>query len=475
MTSRATGYGAAILLCALSAASVRAQCQLANPSFELPGQNGALFGGWNQFGTVSASTIMVPHGHRSVGLTGPYSGGWAVSGVWQQLDAQPGQRWFAAVRVGHNSANPIVGDTSAIVNIEWRDAQGDLISYESHTVANASTPTGTMQRVQIESGPAPAGTAATHLLLGVLQGPTQDPGAAYYDLVEFYRLGSIDELQWDDFPGGRCWYFAGHWWRVKGSGYYGEMFSDGADHVRVDEFGRLHMTIRQVAGTWYSTEITAEEALGYGDYIYTTTGCLDDWDKNPVLGLFIWQYPICFDAANPWNLHNEIDVELSRLGDPNNDLAQFVVQPWEYAGNRERYALPPGYAGLSSHAFRWLPDRVECRSWLGGPTAEGCSTPLHTWTYTGPHIPRPEQPRAHINFWQPFGPPSNGLDHEVVIDAFTFVPACVDGVSSFHCIAACLAGPDSAVPSSCVARDLDSDSDVDLTDVALFQSQFAGS
>jgi hypothetical protein len=45
---------------------------------------------------------------------------------------------------------------------------------------------------------------------------------------------------------------------------------------------------------------------------------------------------------------------------------------------------------------------------------------IHAWTYTGPHIPRPEQPRVHINLWQFNGPPDT--DQEVVIDEFTFVP-----------------------------------------------------
>ena len=503
------------LWCATLTAPALAQCQLANPSFELrdPYDPNAslLFGGWNQFGNVCASSVMAPHGHRSVRLAGPYTGTWAVSGVWQALDAEPNVCWLAAVRVGHRASNPLSGTTCAILNVEWRDTQNELISYESHVVADASTPPDTMQRVRIETNPAPPGTVSTHVLLGVLQGPTQDPGAAFFDLAEFYSLASptVDEQQWFHFPGGRRLYFSNRWWRVKGPGYYGQAFTDSPQHVWVDNLDRLHLTIRNMAGTWYSTEVTAEEPLGYGDYIFTTAGCLDAWDQNVVWGLFIWQYPICFDPANPWNLHNEIDVELSRMGDLNNDLAQFVVQPWEYAGNMSRYALPAGYSGPVSHAFRWLPDRVECRSWLGGPASEPRSSPakngtgsepnppgkggdtltrgacpvfrravstcLHTWTYTGPHIPRPEQPRTHVNLWQPFGPPSNGLDHEAILDTFTFVPVCVDGVSSFYCLTACLAGPDVVLPTTCAPRDLDRDGDIDLVDVALFQVQFTGS
>jgi hypothetical protein len=211
--------------------------------------------------------------------------------------------------------------------------------------------------------------------------------------------------------------------------------------------------------------------LGYGDYIFTTMGSFDTWDLNVVLGLFTWQYPVCWDAANPWNLHNEIDVEISRWGDPGNDWGQFVIQPWGYPGNMSRYAVNVGEGGLSSHAFRWLPDRVEARSWHGPPEAEGPGTLIHTWTYTGPHIPRPEQPRVHINFWQFNGPPWSGRDHEAIVDEFRFVPACADPLdeSDYPCFAVCLAGPDTTTVASCGLFDLDDDGDVDLGDFALYQ------
>jgi hypothetical protein len=255
------------------------------------------------------------------------------------------------------------------------------------------------------------------------------------------------------------------------------MFADSADHVWVDEDDRLHMTIRKIDGTWYSTEIAAEDALGYGDYIFTIVGRLDTWDPNVVLGLFSWQYPMCYDPANPWNLHNEVDVEISRWGVPGNDIGQFVVQPWDYPGNMSRFAVTfTSDDELTSYALRWLPDCIEARSWRGSPEAEAPATLIHTWTYTGPHLPRPEQPRVHINYWQFNGSPWSGMDHEVVIDEFRFVPACADELdeSNYPCFAACLAGPGRAVPSSCAGFDLDADDDIDLLDFASFQATLSG-
>ena len=63
---------------------------------------------------------------------------------------------------------------------------------------------------------------------------------------------------------------------------------------------------------------------------------------------------------------------------------------------------------MTSHAMRWLPDRVEYRVWRGGPDDESPANMIHAWTYTGPHIPRPEQPRMHLNLWKLDGTPASG-------------------------------------------------------------------
>jgi hypothetical protein len=398
---------------------------LANPSFELGGSGGAVFAGWNQFGVIGSSTDAT-HGSVAARVTGPDYGGWDVSGYWQRLDSSPGERWAASVNGWHTATNPLTGQSKAILNIEWRDAGENLISYESHAVADASTPPDEIQEFYVESAPAPSGTASARLLLGVLQAPTEPIPDFYYDLAAFDNLGppTLDEIQWNDFPGGRTIGFSGRTWRVKGPGYYGpgpSLFCDDAGCIWVDGDDRLHMTIKNISGSWYSTEVALQESLGYGDYIFTTIGRLDDLDSTAVLGLFIWQYGRCYDPGRMWwNPYNEIDIEFSRWGDPGNDLGQFVAQPWDYPGNMSRFDAAFSEGELTSHAFLWLSDRVEFRSWRGGPWDETPGNLIHTWTYTGPHIPRPEQPRVHINLWQFGGPPS--ADQEVVLDEFTFVP-----------------------------------------------------
>jgi hypothetical protein len=291
-----------------------------------------------------------------------------------------------------------------------------LIDYDSFSVADAATPTDEYIDFDVGSGSAPTGTASARLLLGVLQSPTDPSPDVYYDQVTVLRTTSptIDDLQWNDFPGGRTVDFGGFSWRVKGPGFYGpgsNRFCDQPDCVWVD-----------AQGNWYSTEVATEDALGYGDYIVTTVGRLDLIDPQAVLGIFLWQYGPCWDPAYLWwNPFNEIDVEYSRWGNPGADIGQFVAQPYDYPGNLVRFDATFGPTEVTSHAMRWLSDRVEYRVWRGGPGDESPANTIFAWTYAGPHVPRPEQPRMHLNLWKLDGTPAS--NQEIVLQDFTFVPA----------------------------------------------------
>ena len=95
---------------------------------------------------------------------------------------------------------------------------------------------------------------------------------------------------------------------------------------------------------------------------------LRDRFNQAVLGLFLWEYGPCWDDAyTAWNAFNEVDIEYSRWGWSGNEIGQFVAQPWDRPGNLDRFDATFGADELASHAFRWLPDRLEFRSWRGGP------------------------------------------------------------------------------------------------------------
>ncbi len=413
------------LLGLVLASGLQAQCALANPSFEIAGTGALVFRGWEQFGSMG-STDTAWHGSAAARVSGQNTGAENESGYWQQLACAPGEQWRIAGHVLIPPTSPLTGTSIARIKVEWFDSGGGFINLDTYTVADASSPQNLYLDFDLLSAPAPAGTAAMRLVLGILQSPGVQTADVCYDQITCYSTSAptIDDAQWVDFPGGRTLEFSQRTWRVKGPGFYGpgpNNFSDSDQSVWVDAEGRLHMTIQPVGGTWYSTEVTLADTLGYGDHVFTTVGAVDQLGLRVVLGLFLWQYSTCWDPGSSWwNPYNEFDIEYSLWGTPGNQVGQFVAQPWDWAGNIFRYDAAFGAAEVSSHAIRWLPDRVECRAWRGGPEDESPSTLITSWTYTGPHIPRPEQPRVHINLWYFGDPPST--PQEVILSRFTYVP-----------------------------------------------------
>ncbi len=241
------------------------------------------------------------------------------------------------------------------------------------------------------------------------------------------EVGVVD--QWHDFPTGRTIEFSGYTWRVKGLdaettyGPGGFPFGPTEESVWVDEQGRLHLQVVEIDGVWYSAEVRLTEALGYGDYRFTTRGRVDDLDPNLIFGLFIWEYQASYEGIEDSNVANEFDIEFGTWKDPDRAPAQFVCQPWQRKENLHPYwfSLKDDEA-LSTHAFRWRPDGVDCRSWRGGAESEtDAEARLTTWTYEGPDIPT-GSPQVHLNLWCLNEPPARGASQTVVIERFEFVP-----------------------------------------------------
>lgn len=431
MTNRICLVAGVLALACSAHASSRPECGLENPSFEHPD----LAAAWTPLNRVSANTDLSTHGSSSIEIDGPEFSSWAISAVWQAFDTSPGQTWSGSVRVASSTAEPLSGAARGIVNIEWRDAADQLISYQTWDVADASSEPGLFSRFDFTSDPAPAGAVRTRFLLGMLQSPANDAGRAVFDQATFApSTQNADTGQWADFPSDRTVSFAGYTWRVKGPGVYGPggtRFSPSEDMVSVSEQG-LRMQIAPEDGVWSSTEVALVDPLGYGDYRFTIapdaggTGKSqpEDWDPDVVLGLFTWEYRDCYGGWDPGNRHNEFDLELSRWGDPDAELGQWVAQPYNFPGNLTRFNPRLDGQEPVTFAFMWLPDRVECRAWVGAAGDEGESEPFALWTYAGPHLPRPERPRVHLNFWQISSPPRSQQEHTALITDFAFTPLC---------------------------------------------------
>lgn len=219
--------------------------------------------------------------------------------------------------------------------------------------------------------------------------------------------------------------FAGHNWSVK-VGYDGpgpNFFSDDAGNVWIDANGYLHLKITSDSGQWYCSEIISKESFGYGTYVYTVENRVDTLDKNIVLGLFTW------DTYAPQYNYREIDFEFSRLGNPANDIAQYVIQPWNGAGNIHRFDIDYTSAtDTTTHVMTWRADGIYFKSYYGdfslAPTPESF---IWDWYYTGDDNPPPGGENVRMNLWLINGlPPSDGLESEVVIKDFQFLTGISD-------------------------------------------------
>ena len=403
----------------------QARAQLFNGSFESPGIGPETFLGWSEFGDVSSSTDLATDGTTTARIGAPQNGGWDVSAIHQGIPIAPGGFVRVTLNSGFVAATPIVGQTRSLVNVEWRDSGGGLISYESLTSSMSCDMPDSIHSFERLVGPAPAGAVEARLLLGIINTPSNQPGVVNFDEAEMVVVAppTTPDIQWNDF-GSRTFEWSGHTWRVKRGGYFGpgnNLFADGTDAIWVDPQGRLHMKVIQRDGQWYSTELTVVDALGYGDHIFRVVGRVDQMDLNTVLGAFTWEYQLSYAGVETNNVANEFDIEFSRWNNPGNDIAQFICQPWQ-SGNLSRYEFTPADdQTVSTHAYNMQETYVDCRGWWGDAITPAPGDLFHTWTYTGADIPDDQTPRVHLNFWLIEGPPADGLEHEFIFDAFIFI------------------------------------------------------
>jgi len=313
------------------------------------------------------------------------------------FDLAPNSEIRADVYLATASALP------GIVGI-WDDVFGWLEGYP--------VPATTDEWVTIELSIGDVGyMSLDHIFALLFENLAGEAGTIYVDNL---RLVGEDNSRQVDFSGRK--------WAVKSGNNRGpgpNNFADGDEDVWVDEEGRLHLTISQRDGAWYCSEIVAAESRGHGSYAFTVESRLDSLNENVVLGLFTW------DGYAPDNNYREIDFEFGRWGEVVNDNAQFVIQPWDTAGNLHRFNID--YAGATektTHVMAWRADAIEFVSYFG----ELSATPapdniLATWTYTGADNPPSGEGHVRMNLWLVNGmPPSDGQDVEVVVSSFEYQP-----------------------------------------------------
>src|SRR5262249_42217848 len=98
------------------------------------------------------------------------------------------------------------------------------------------------------------------------------------------------------------------------------------ENVWIDKKGYLHLRIARKNGEGTSAEINLTRSRGYGTYRIVVKD-VTPMDPARVFSMFTWD-----DRGEKLN-RREMNLDISRWGDPENKNLQFVVQPYYIPAN----------------------------------------------------------------------------------------------------------------------------------------------
>jgi hypothetical protein len=206
----------------------------------------------------------------------------------------------------------------------------------------------------------------------------------------------------------RTLHFSGYEWEIRQipSNRGGKLNTYDPSNAWTDTNGWLHLRVAQSNGGWTCAEVILTRSLGYGSYRFVVQ-TTSELEPAIVLGMFTWD-----DSSADQN-HRELDIELSRWGDPNSKNAQYVVQPFYVPANVVRFMTP---SGILTHSFHWEPGRASFKTVAGG------SHVIAEHTFTS-GVPSSGGESARINLY-PFDNKGSPLRNsaEVVIEKFEYLP-----------------------------------------------------
>lgn len=240
--------------------------------------------------------------------------------------------------------------------------------------------------------------------------------------------------------------FSGYNWKIKSSttsvGPGPNIFSASSNNIWLDANKMLHLKITKNGTKWNCAEAISVKEFGYGTYIYTTASDLTTINEKAVFGLFTWNDYSFQDQAN-----SEIDVEFARWNNANDSLLlTYSAQPVWFSNPSpyiERTHRPKigtkNLKGVCTHVFKWTPTIVTWESYAG-EIYPSSAPPFASWSFDNTNrtrqkiegnrtsapiiIPAPaDSTNVRFNLWLLNSqPPANGLETEVVIKSFRFIP-----------------------------------------------------
>src|SRR5262249_51211255 len=148
-----------------------------------------------------------------------------------------------------------------------------------------------------------------------------------------------------------------------------------------------------------------------GTYLFSVQD-VSHMEPAAVLSLFT------YDELGTNQNHREMDIEISRWGDPDDKNGQFVIQPYYVPENISRFSIPPGLVTFSLH---WEAGKATFETFRGGIPASG-SHPIASHVFTS-NIPSAGGETVRLNFC-PFNYSKVPLQNEaeVVIEKVQYLP-----------------------------------------------------
>lgn len=205
--------------------------------------------------------------------------------------------------------------------------------------------------------------------------------------------------------------FSGITWDIKSGSALGpgpNNWTSNSKYVFVDANGDLHLTIKNIGGIWYCTELVSQQSFGYGEYKVVLGSNTENYDKNIIVGIFTYETDT-----------REIDIEFSRWGNSSNPNGWYTVQPVK--SNSQR-SFPLNLTSVySTHKFVWTAANIAFDSYQGNNITLP-SASIKSWVYTGIQNPPAGGETFRINFWLMGGnAPSNGQDAELIIKSISIL------------------------------------------------------
>jgi hypothetical protein len=208
-------------------------------------------------------------------------------------------------------------------------------------------------------------------------------------------------------------HFSGYDWMVRttDSNRGGAVTSYDSANAWTDSGGALHLRIANHSDKWTCAEVSLTRSLGYGMYRFVVHESTN-LEPAAVLSMFTWD-----DSGQDQN-HREIDVEITRWGDPLSKNAQYAIQPYYVPANVDRFMAP---AGILTYSFQWEPGKVSFKT-VRGSNAGDRSRAVSAHVFTS-GVPTSGGELVHMNLYI-FGGAASSLKNqsEVVIEKFEYLP-----------------------------------------------------